>query len=134
MVRIRQYHRPDSIEAALELLAMEGAAALGGGTVLGHQAGPHTVVDLQALGLDQIEATEAHVAVGAMVRLRDLIENPATPTAVAAAARCEGPNTLRNAATIGGVVACCDWQSELLAALLVHEAVVDVQGGAGSTP
>ena len=131
MVSILEYHRPDSIAAALELLEMDGAAALGGGTVLSHQKGPRTVVDLQALGLDQITATDTHVSVGAMVRLQDLIESPETPVLVAQAAGREGPNTLRNAATIGGVVACRDWQSELLAALLVHDAMVTLQRAGG---
>lgn len=130
--RILEYHRPNSIEAALSLLEADGAAALGGGTVLSHQQGPRTVVDLQALGLDQITATDTHTTAGAMVRLQDLIESPETPALVAEAAGREGPNTLRNAATVGGVVACGDWESELLAALLAHDATVTMQRSTGS--
>lgn len=132
MVSILEYHRPHSIEAALGLLETDGAAALGGGTVLSHQKGPRTVVDLQALGLDQMTATDTHMTVGAMVRVQDLIESPETPVLVAQAARREGPNTLRNAATVGGVIACRDWESEFLAALLVHDAIVTLQQAAGS--
>lgn len=132
MVNILSYHRPDTIESALALLDGDGVAVLGGGTVLNRRPidQPRAVVDLQALGLDQISATDAAVTFGAMVRLQDVVDAPATPPLVMEAARREGPNTLRNAATLGGVIGCRDWQSELLAALLVHEAVVTLQRSA----
>jgi CO/xanthine dehydrogenase FAD-binding subunit len=132
-MNLRSYHRPDTLESALTLLESDGAAVLAGGTMLNRRPTEHpqTVVDLQALGLDQISATDALATFGAMVRLQDLVDSTATPALVRNAARREGPNTLRNAATLGGVIACRDWQSELLASLLVHEAVVTLQRSGG---
>lgn len=132
-MNLRTYHRPETMEAALTLLAGAGTAVLAGGTMLNRRPTeyPREVVDLQALGLDQISATDALATFGAMVRLQDLVDSPATPALVRNAAQREGPNTLRNAATLGGVIACRDWQSELLASLLVHEAVVTLQRSGG---
>ena len=136
MVPIRSYHRPVSLDAAFALLDRDDVdtALLAGGTALNAGlAGAHAeVVDLQSLGLDGISLRGDQLTVGSMVRLRDLIEHPATPRLVAAAARREGPNTFRNAATVGGVVASRDPESELLAALLVHEALVSVARPDGS--
>ena len=42
------------------------------------------------------------------------------------AARGEGPVNLRNAATVGGVVACAEYDSEFYAALLALDASVTV--------
>lgn len=136
MAPIRSYHRPVTLEAALTLLDRDDVdtALLAGGTALnaGLAGAPAEVVDLQSLGLDGISLRGSQMTVGSMVRLRDLIEHPATPLLVAEAARREGPNTFRNAATVGGVVASRDPESELLAALLVHEAHVSVADADGS--
>jgi CO/xanthine dehydrogenase FAD-binding subunit len=136
MAPIRSYHRPVSLDAAFALLDRDDAdiALLAGGTALnaGLAGAPAEVVDLQSLGLDGLSLRGDHLTVGSMVRLRDLIEHPATPRLVAAAAKREGPNTYRNAATVGGVVASRDPESELLAALLVHEALVSVARPDGS--
>ena len=54
------------------------------------------------------------------------------PVVVREAARREQPSTLRAQATVGGCIATGDPESEVLAALLVHAAVVDVVGRAGT--
>jgi CO/xanthine dehydrogenase FAD-binding subunit len=46
-------------------------------------------------------------------------------------AHLEGPNTFRHVSTIGGTVATAESESELYAALLVHEAIVTVQSKMG---
>lgn len=130
MAPIRSYHRPATLEAALALIGRKDAdtALLAGGTAVnaGLAGTPAEVVDLQDLSLDGISLRGDHMTIGAMVRLRDLIDHPASPRLVAEAAAREGPNTLRNAATVGGVVATGDPESELLASLLVHEALITV--------
>jgi CO/xanthine dehydrogenase FAD-binding subunit len=68
-----------------------------------------------------------------MARLQDIIEADATPPLIAELAHREGPNTLRNASTIGGTVAAADPESELLAGLLVHDANVTLVSPAGVT-
>jgi len=126
-----KYYRPKNIDDALALLAIPGNVPLAGGTKLlaGEFDGP--VVDIQDLGLDRIEQLHGQLKMGSMVRLADLAEYLSSgagaedPTHVNAARlllgsiKKSGPNTYRNAATVGGSVAARLPDSELLATLLV---------------
>ncbi len=132
MRNVSAYHRPANLDEAVALLERPGVTTtiVAGGTTLTTVELPENteVVDVQeALGAT-IERHGDRVVFGAMTRLTDLIEHDATPPLVAELARREGPNTLRNACTIGGAVAEGDAESELLAALLVHEAEVTITG------
>ncbi len=135
MVTIRAYHRPTTLAAALELLARPDVEAipLGGGTEINGLPGrvPSEVVDLQALGLADISRDGATLDVGSMVTLRDFIEHEWTPPLLRDLARREGPNTIRNVATLGGVVATADPESGLVAGLLAYSAVVSIAGASG---
>ncbi|MFN8194349.1 MAG: FAD binding domain-containing protein [Nocardioidaceae bacterium] len=133
------YWRPSSIEQALELLELPDAIVLAGGTRL--DADPTAerveVVDLQALGLDAVRAESGDVLrIGAMVTLQALADEESAPDVVREAARREQPSTLRAQGTVGGCIATGRADSELLAALLVHEAVVQLEsrGGADELP
>lgn len=127
MATVRAYHRPATVDEALELLARPRAIPLGGGTkVNATPTAPVEVVDLQSLGLQGVERTEHGVAIGAMTRLQDVADSDLVPRAVRDAARRESPSTIRAAATLGGCVATADAASELLAALLVHDATVAI--------
>ena len=130
---IQTYHRPATLDEALTLLGAEGAAVLGGGTSLIASKASTEVIDLQDLGLNDIQHDGDHVVVGAMVRLRDLTESDLAPAMLRDLARREAPNTIRNVATIGGAVATGDFESELLAGLLVFEAQVAVIDSEGET-
>ena len=123
---IQTYHRPATLDEALTFFGAEGAAVLGGGTSLVASNASTEVIDLQDLGLNEIEPDGDRVVVGAMVRLRDLAESDLVPVMLRDLARREAPSTIRNAATIGGAVATGDAESELLAGLLVYEAEVTV--------
>lgn len=132
------YHRPNSLDEALALLARPGSAPLAGGTkLLASEAGlPGTaVIDLQALGLSQAQLVSAGgtqtLAFGATLTLAKLshflaAELPENTVAalLQTAIHQAGPNTYRNAATLGGTIASRLPDSELLAALLVLEATV----------
>ena len=132
------YHRPESLEEALTLLTKPGSAPLGGGTkLLASEAGlPGTaVIDLQALGLNQIklltDSDSPVLAVGAtltLTKLHQFLQAELPDNAAAAllqtAIHQAGPNTYRNAATLGGTIASRLADSELLAALLVLEASI----------
>lgn len=137
MSTVRSYHRPASIDAALALLGRDDVTTviLGGGTAVNASTSrePIEVVDLQGIGLDGITLHGGTMTVDAMVRLQDLVEHPATPLLIAEAATREGPNTLRNAATLGGTIGARRPDSELLAALLVHETVVSSVGPDGAS-
>ena len=141
MPRPYTYHRPQSLEDALQLVAREGAntAVLAGGTRLNaNLAGVDEVVDLQALGLDQVShgedaasLTNGRLSLGAMVRVQTIVEDEDAPQLLRQLARREGPNTFRQAGTIGGVIVAGDSESELLAALLVYNTEVTVRTAAG---
>jgi len=136
MAPIRAYHRPASIEDALALVAHTDvdATILAGGTVINGlpDVDPIDVVDLQALGLDELEPDGDRLRIGAMVRLSDLAESDVVPALLRDLARREAPNTLRNAATVGGTVAAAEAESELLAGLLAFDATVSIAHSIGS--
>jgi len=130
MQTITAYHRPASLDEVISLLERTEVTTtvVAGGTALMTVVLPeHTeVVDIQDAVAATVSVTGDRVTYGAMTRLTDLIEHAATPPLLAELARREGPNTLRNASTIGGTVAEGDPESELIAALLVHDAAVKV--------
>ena len=135
MAIICAYQRPATIEGALACLAHENAVLVGGGTKPKAAAspGPVEVVDLQDLRLDQIhELDREAAAIGATVTLQQLADSAVVPDIVREAARREQPSTLRNQATVGGCVMTGDFDSELLATLLVHDAVASITGPAGT--
>ena len=130
MLRINQYHRPETLDDALSLLQRDKTSVpLAGGTHLLPSRDPHvqTVVDLQALGLDELSVEGFHLHIGAMVPLLRLVESPVVGEFLAEAARLEGPITYRNAATIGGNIATGDPLSHLLIALLALDTQVHLR-------
>lgn len=134
MPSIAAYHRPDSLDEALSLLAQPQTRALAGGTVVVPESrvsrpDPVELVDLQALGLDGIEISGDRVAVGAMVRLGDLMVDEQVPDLLRDLAQQELPSALRNQATVGGTVALAESESVLLAGLLAHDATVGFHDG-----
>jgi putative selenate reductase FAD-binding subunit len=125
---ITEYHRPLTLDEAIVLAADPDAVILGGGTTV--NADPATAasvaVDLQALDLSGI-AVDGHVVrIGAMTRLQDIVESDEIPTVLADLAHREAPNTIRNAATIGGTIAAADAESQLLTGLLAFGAKVSL--------
>lgn len=136
------YHRPESLEEALALLAKPGSAPLAGGTkLLASEEGllGTAVIDLQALGLGQAKLVTANdaqtLALGAtltLTKLSQFLEAELPENAAAAllqtAIQQAGPNTYRNAATLGGTIASRLPDSELLAALLVLDTTVTLHG------
>jgi CO/xanthine dehydrogenase FAD-binding subunit len=126
------YYRPENLTEALRRLRQPDTFALAGGTQLLAAAVNGAVVDLQALGLSQIEwpADENEfVQIGATTRLADLadfMQQQEVPAGLRqllqTAVQRAGPNTIRHAATVGGVVAGRLPDSELLAALLTLDA------------
>ncbi len=132
---VSEYHRPASLEAAIQLLARPGAnsVVLGGGTHFNATPGlePVEAVDLQDLELDAIELSDGSLRIGSMVRLQDLVENASVPAVLRDLAKSEAAVSFRNAASVGGTVATGDWESVLLAGLLAHGAVVSIASPSG---
>lgn len=131
------YHRPESLEEALSLLnrANPRTVVLAGGTsILAMESTePFEVVDLQSLGLDAIRTDATMIEIGATVRLDQLAAHPAVPHLLQELTHREGPNSLRNIATVGGTIAAADPDSELVAGCLVFEGRVTVAGPGGAT-
>jgi len=138
------YHRPGSIEDALQLLDSPGDTGaervlLGGGTVVnaGHDGtgsgADREVVDLQALGLDSLSDDDQTASMGAMVRLQQIVDTDYIPASIRNAARAELPSTLRTVSTVGGTIGERSGESVLLAALLIHEAEVSVSSVDGTS-
>lgn len=132
------YYRPTNLDEALRILSHPNTVPLAGGTaLLATEEGIATaVVDLQNTGLDRLTWADDGrlLRIGAMVRLADLDELLAPLAGLQGAAallrdavRRAGPNTYRNTATVGGVVASRLPESELLAALLVLDATVSLR-------
>lgn len=126
------YYRPETLEETLSLLARPDTIPLAGGTKLLAGDVNGAVVDLQALGLNRISLSDDYLKVGATAKLADLGDylrsnsngpGPLLRKAIHQA----GPNTYRNGATLGGIVASRLPDSELLAALLVLEAQLSLR-------
>ncbi len=129
---IVEYHRPDTLEAALALLERKSPPTypLGGGTVLSrHAPEGSAVVDLQNLGMNAIERQGNHLLIGARVTLQDLAEAQDAPQAIRDAARQEMSKNLRQTATLAGTLVAGNGSSPLLAAMLALDATLRLQPG-----
>ena len=135
MATVTHYERPRTLDEALRLLERPTAVVLAGGThVNAVPSEPVEMVDLQSLGLGGIARIDtATLRFGALLSLQELADSPEAPAVIRDAARRERPSTLRTQATLGGTLVVADRESELLAALLAHDAHVSVVDRSGST-
>ena len=145
MAILAEYHKPQSVAEAVELLRRTDVCLrpLAGGSqlvgALETRALPDVdgVVDLAGLGLNHIQATDDLLHIGATATLSDVSSHPVAGEVAGGILRrtaaYEGPVNLRNAATVGGVVAAAESDSEFYAALLALDASVVVSDGALET-
>ena len=134
---VAAYHRPGSLEEALNLLGSPQRVALGGGTTLNADREPCDLeaVDLQSLGLDVIAPADGgRVRLGATATLDAVRRCDLLPDSLRELARTEQPSTMRTLATIGGLVAKASAESLLLAALLAHDGRVELAGPGDAGP
>ena len=124
-----EYHRPDSLDEALQLLTEYGdeAKVLAGGQSLIpvmklRLAAPAHLVDIGRLGMDSIAEGDGRLAIGALARHRDLERSDllkARYPVMAAAAPLISDPVVRNLGTIGGSLCHADpagdWGSVMLA-------------------
>ena len=122
-----EYVRATSLEEALDAIAQPDAKAIAGGQSLIpvlklRIARPKRVVDIERIGLDQIEQREGELAVGALVTWDRLsrAEEVARPAlaALVDCARHVGDLQVRNRGTIGGSLVHADPASDLPAVVL----------------
>lgn len=141
------YKRPETLEAALALLAEHGdeAQPLAGGQSLMPMmnfrlAAPEVLVDLGAIAaLRGIEDQGDHIRLGAMTRYSDLAAWAPLPDRLALVARALphiAHTAIRNRGTVGGSLSLADPAAELPAIALAMEATMELtgQGGARQVP
>jgi carbon-monoxide dehydrogenase medium subunit len=138
-----EYARPASIAEAVALLAAHGAEAkpLAGGQSLVPMlafrvAAPSLVVDLGNLKeLRQIRISDAGIALGAMVRWCDILDDArlraAHPLLVAAVSHV-AHYQIRNRGTVGGSIAHADPAAEMPGIAVTCEAEITAIGKAGA--
>jgi probable selenate reductase FAD-binding subunit len=123
---ISAYHRPQSLDKALELLSHPNTFPLGGGTLLSRtKADSIEVVDLQALALNSLKKSGNNLEIGATVTLQGLLEDANCPAALKSALKLEAPLNLRNAATVAGTIVVCNGRSTFVTALLALDAKLE---------
>jgi CO/xanthine dehydrogenase FAD-binding subunit len=137
---IVEYHRPETLQDALALLARQEplTVPLAGGTTLDRSSSqPLAVVDLQALGLDAIRQRGNFLDLGATVKLQDLLDQAHLPefaaagmaTALARAIQHQATYNLRQVATVAGTLVSAGGRSPFATALLALDAELNLQPG-----
>ena len=129
-----QYHRPASLEAAVDLRAQaaDGSYLAGGMTLLPtlkqRLASPSDLIDLAALpGLSGIEVKSDRLVVGAMTRHAAVAASPEVKRAIPALAVLAaqiGDAQVRNRGTIGGALANSDPSADYPAAVVALGATI----------
>jgi carbon-monoxide dehydrogenase medium subunit len=134
------YHRPESLDAALKLLAELGddARPLAGGHSLIpamklRLAQPKALVDLGAVAeLRRIEEIRGKIVIGAMATHADILASPLLAKRAPifpAAAHHIGDTQVRNLGTIGGSLVHADPGADWPAVVLATEAELEVASG-----
>jgi CO/xanthine dehydrogenase FAD-binding subunit len=124
-----EYHRPQTLEEALDLLK-QGVPLAGGTRLTPSLRGIQALVDLQDLGLDQIEIPGEAIVFGGTSTLQALVDNTEQlPDALVQAARLEAGWNIRNQATVAGTIVTGDGRSPLLTALLAMGAELNFAPG-----
>lgn len=123
---ITAYHRPQTLEEALELLSRPNILPLGGGTLLSKPTPDSVeVVDLQSLDLNVVKKQGNNLEIGATVTLQQLLENEHCAKGLKSALKLEAPLNLRNAATVAGTLVSCDGRSTFTTVMLALDAKIE---------
>ncbi len=139
MLNLKEYHRPQGLMEAVELLKRKEPRTfvLGGGTWLVGEAprDVEAVVDIANLGLNRIVVEGNLLRIGAAVTHQTLVESELLGLDARGALRIIGETAeamsglnIRNRATIAGAVVTADAASPLVTALLACDAEVVVAG------
>ena len=146
---IREYHRPETLEKALELIRQSGSivAPVGGGSAL--RKSPYVnaetagviALDLQSLGLDQIDVVGSSLVLGATLTLQRLLDalkgdrqgldgiSAGLGHGLASAIEHEAAYNLRQVGTVAGTFVVADGRSPFAVVLLALDAALSVAPG-----
>ena len=133
---ILEYHRPQTIEEALALLARQQPVTvpLAGGSAIQRLPQPVAVVDLQALGLNTFQQQGNSLELGAALTLQSLLEAlveqefkplQTLPRVIMQ----EATHNLRQVASLAGTLVVGDSRSPLTTALLALDASLTLLPG-----
>lgn len=124
---ITHYHRPETLQEALVLVAKPDIYPLGGGIQLSQFSNAeYEVVDLQALALNQIAKKGNTLEIGATATLQALLETLELPDALKKAIQHEAALNMRNSATVAGTLVASDGRSPFAAMMMGLDAEVTV--------
>ncbi len=136
-----EYHKPTDLDEAVKLLRRRKIRTVplgGGGELVAAAPGNvQAVVDLSALGLSYIKATDAGLEIGATTTLQTLVDDAhvrdyAGGVLVKAILDTASRN-VREAATLAGSIVASDGRSPLLATLFAVDAQLTVRGAREQT-
>ncbi len=134
---IVEYNRPQSIQAALDLLARDDphTIPLAGGTLVNQPSSRGVaVVDIQDLSLDGIQVRGNFLDLGAALSLQALLQRIQTgeialPDDFQLAVEREASYNLRQAATLAGTLVAADGRSPLATLMLALDAALTMLPG-----
>ena len=121
---IIEYHRPNTVEEALKLIARKDVQTkpIGGGTAFSrNQEDPVAVVDLQDLDINQIKDRGTILELGATVTLQDLLEATNIFPELKQTILHEATYNLRQVASIAGTLVAANGRSPFVVALLAMD-------------
>lgn len=141
---LKSYHRPENVEAAIDLLSSNKhqAKVIAGGTDLlpGRQGGTvvdtvHHLIDISGLTLKFIKKNKDDISIGAATDINHIAASPVLSSnpykVLVEAANAHSTHTIRNRATIGGNLCNASPCADLALPLLVLSAVVVAAGPNG---
>jgi CO/xanthine dehydrogenase FAD-binding subunit len=135
---ILEYHRPETVEAALQLLNREQPETLplAGGSVINQPSSRKVaVIDLQALGLSVCENKGNSLRLGATLTLQAMLEKCNSdapiniPTSLFKTIELEATYNLRQVASVAGTLVAADGRSPFTTAMLALDAMLNILPG-----
>lgn len=122
---IVEYYRPKDIAETLKLLANPQikTVLMGGGTAINrYSTEPFAVLDLQDVGLDNIQAQGSVLEIGATATLQSLIEHSEIQEDLRKSIHLEATQNLRQVATVAGTLIASDGRSPFTTAIYALDA------------
>jgi CO/xanthine dehydrogenase FAD-binding subunit len=122
---ILEYHRPQTLEEALELISRKIPLTypLGGGTLISRNVSEdYSVVDLQNLGLNKIKIHDQEITIGATATLQQVVDTRVIPEVLKTSIVKDTSYNIRQIATLAGSIVACDGRSRTAAVLMALDA------------
>lgn len=134
---IVEYYRPQDIQETLDLLDNQTikTVLMGGGSAIDrYQVTPFAVIDLQDVGLEEINKKSNFLEIGATVRLQSLFENPQVQEELKRIITLEATYNLRQVATAAGTLIAANGRSPFTTAMLALDASLTLMPGEEELP